>query len=153
MINPFPKLWHLLMQWLDRLADETNVYHRFMTGAILLALGLALVFPPKSLEGPSLLRLSRGHGITVSDLVALVPLTIGANFVLQVLWSLRTHPRQHLAGLWEVGAAEIFLVGVAAGIVVDGAFTNLDWKGSGMILWGAVTVALAMVAIIRQGRA
>lgn len=152
MSNLILKLPNLIGRWTDRLADEANVYHRFMTGAILLTLGLALVFPPKFLEGPSLLRISRGRGLTVSDLVALVPLAIGANFILQVLWRWRTRLQQYLMGLWGAGAAEIFLAGVVAGIVIDGAFTNLDWKGSGMILWGLVAVTLATVAIIRKGR-
>lgn len=132
------------------LATWSGLYRRFMMGAICLAVGLALVFPPKSWEGPSLLHLGRGHGFTISDLVALLPLMVGAKLILQVLWRLRTQMYQRLAGLWAVGGTELFLAGVAAGILVDGAVSNLDWKGSAMILWGVVAVALAVIAVTRR---
>lgn len=150
MLDLNPNSPDLLLRSRDQLSTLAGLYRRFMIGAICLALGLALVFPPKFLEGPSLLSLSRGHGITVSDLVALVPLMIGVKFILQVLWRLRPQLHRRLTGLWVAGGTEIFLAGIAAGILLDSAFNKLDWKGSAMILWSVVAAALIVVAVTRR---
>lgn len=150
MTNPEPKLPALAQPATEPLTDLPALYHRFMIGAICLAVGLALVFPPKSWEGPSLLHLSRGRGITVSDLVALIPLALGVNFILTVLWRLRAQLRQQIATLWKAGGGEIFLAGLAVGIFVDGAVSNLDWRHSTMALWVVMAVALTLVALTRR---
>ena len=127
-----------------------KLYSRLMGGAVLLALGIALIFPPKHWEGPSLLSLGGGHGITISDLIALFPLCLGTVFVFTVLWQLRAELGIRLVTLRNVGAVEIFLAGIAVGVLVGGLCSSLDRQGSIMLIWGVIAAAFGAVAISRK---
>ncbi|MCB0093257.1 MAG: hypothetical protein KDE54_35455 [Caldilineaceae bacterium] len=114
---------------------SSTLYQQFMVGVVLLAVGLAFAFPPRRLKGPSVISLGGGHGITVSDLVALVPLTAAVALIGLVLWKLRGRLRQRASALLAVGGAEIFLIGLSTGILLNGAVLTLDWKSGEFLTW------------------
>jgi dipeptide/tripeptide permease len=129
-----------------------SCYRRFMLGAILLALGAALVFPPKHLEGRTILPLIKGHGITVSDLFALLFLIPGAGLIAHVLWRLRSQLAKRIEAALMVGGGEIFIAGMAVGILANTVIKSLDWQWSPMLLWLVLAGALIMALFSASGR-
>ena len=134
---------------------SNSLYQKFMIGAVMLALGLALVFPPKRIKGPSLIHLGDGHGITISDLVALVPLTVAVVLIGLVLSNLRGQLRKRASTLLSAGGAEIFLFGLSAGILLNGAVITLDWRSGEFLTWVGIAGLLGatMLYSLRRRRA
>ena len=56
---------------------------------ILFALALTLFVVPATLEGPVLVPIGQGHGLSLVDAVALVPLLAGAALLAGGLWRRR----------------------------------------------------------------
>lgn len=107
-----------------------------LIGAILMALGMALLGTPNRFEGPSLLHLSPGHGVSVSDVIALVPLIGGGILMGQALWLQRQQLRQKISWVAIFSSTEVFLAGLATGIFMSRVFTMLPW--SWLLLWTAI---------------
>jgi hypothetical protein len=77
---------------------------------ILFALALTLFVVPATLEGPVLVPISRGHGLSLVDVVALVPLPAGTALLAGGLWRRRQALDAALGRrpwLARAGAAEI----------------------------------------------
>lgn len=107
-----------------------------LLGAILLALGMALLGTPNRFEGPSLLHLGPGHGVSVSDVIALVPLVIGAILLVQALWQQRQQFIQKFRLTAIFSSTEIFFTGLAVGIFMARIFIMLPW--SWLLLWTVI---------------
>ncbi|MEZ4658106.1 MAG: hypothetical protein R2911_11075 [Caldilineaceae bacterium] len=123
-----------------------------MGGAVLLAVGLAFIFPPRRLKGPSIISLGGGHGITISDLIALVPLTAAVALIGLVLWNLRGDLGKRAGALFSVGGAEIFLFGLSAGILLNGAVLTLDWKSGEFLTWMGIAGLLGATMLFSLRR-
>src|SRR5688572_18628186 len=64
----------------------------------LLAAGIAVLTVPSRFEGAVLVAISPGHGLTVLDVVGLVPLLAGTGLLLGGLWRRRGRLGAALAG-------------------------------------------------------
>jgi hypothetical protein len=129
----------------------TKTYRQFLIGIILLAVGLALASVPNWLEGPSLLHLAEGHGLSVSDVVALIPLLLGAVLVVQGFWLARSELWGQMRSWLQMGGVEIFLAGVAVGVIVNRLAFNLRWGR--MSIWLVIAVVLGLRLWLARRRA
>ena len=117
-----------------------------IAGTIFLALGLVLLQAPNWLEGPSLLHLSRGHGVSVSDVVAVVVLAAGAALIIGPLWPHRSRLTKQLNVLLSLGGAELFCAGVALGLVLAKGLAALPW--SWLLPWAVAASPLLLTLVI-----
>jgi|GEM_PF-1778165 len=100
---------------------------QLLLGAIFLSLGLALASVPNQVEGPSLLHISQGHGVSASDVVALIPLVLGASLIMHGLWQTRTQLWTQLNARLRSGGIDILLIGMAIGVIMTRFTVDLPW--------------------------
>jgi hypothetical protein len=136
--------------WL-READMTKNYRHLLIGIIWLALGFALASVPNRYEGPSLLHLAEGHGLSVSDVVALVPLLWGTVLVIQGVWPARTELWGQVRTWLQVGGVEIFLAGMAVGVIVNRLVFDFRWGRMSIWLIIAATLGWRLWSVQRRG--
>jgi hypothetical protein len=120
---------------------------RWLAGCgTLFALALALFVVPASLEGPVLVPISEGHGLSRVDAAALVPLLAGTALLAAGLW----RRRQALDAArtrrpWLAGAA-VFTAGLGLGLLLASVFSFFWWWAIGAALLSATVLAAAVVA-------
>jgi nucleoside recognition membrane protein YjiH len=129
----------------------TTKYRQLMIGLIMVMIGLALASVPNRFEGISLLHLPQGHGVSVSDGIALIPLLCGAVLVLGNLWFERVQLRERVQTWLRIGGVELFLVGMAAGIVINRLVFDLPWGR--MLIWVVIAAVLGGRLWLSQRRA
>ena len=117
----------------------------------LFALALILFVVPAGLEGPVLVPISPGHGLSLVDVVALVPSLAGTGLLLGGLWQ-RRHgldaalSRRPLSA--RVGA---FVAGLGLGLLVASVFAFFWWWAIGAALLTATLLAAALMAAGSEG--
>lgn len=113
-----------------------------------MALGVAMLAAPASVEGPILAPIAPGHALSVLDSIALVPLIFGSFALYAGLW----HRRARLAGTARsrpgTAATWVFAGGLGLGLLLASAFSAFFWW------WGigAVLFALALAAAVLAAR-
>jgi hypothetical protein len=100
----------------------------------LFALALTLFVVPATLEGPVLVPISQGHGLSLVDVVALV------------LWRRRQALDAALARRPWLGRAAAFVAGLGLGLLVASVYTFFWWWAIGATLLSATLLAAAVVA-------
>jgi hypothetical protein len=85
---------------------------------ILLALALILFVVPAGLEGPVLVPISPGHGLSLVDVVALVPLLAGPGLLAGGLWQRRQRLEVALTRPSWSAWAGAFVAGLGLGLLV-----------------------------------
>jgi hypothetical protein len=112
----------------------------------LFALALILFVVPAGLEGPVLVPISPGHGLSLVDVVALVPLLAGTGLLLGGLWQRRQ--RLDVALTRRPWSARIgtFVAGLGLGLLVASVFAFFWWWAIGAALLTATLLAAALVA-------
>jgi hypothetical protein len=112
----------------------------------LFALALLLFVVPASAEGPVLVTISAGHGLSLVDVAALVPLLAGTGLLAGGLWR-RRHGLDAALGrrpwLARAGAA---VAGLGLGLLVASVFAFFWWWAIGAALLTATALAAASVA-------
>jgi hypothetical protein len=117
----------------------------------LFGLALILFVVPASLEGPVLVPISPGHGLSLVDVVALAPLLAGTGLLAGGLW----RRRQRLDAVlnrrpWFAWAAA-FVAGFGLGLLVASVFVLFWWWAIGAALLTAMLLAAALVAAGSDG--
>jgi hypothetical protein len=112
-----------------------------------MALGIAMLAAPASIEGPILLPIAPGHALSVLDTIAVVPLVIGSFVLYAGLW----HRRARLAGVVRGGpgaaAIWVFTGGLGLGLLLASAFSAFFWWWAiGAVLFGLALVAAVLAA-------
>jgi hypothetical protein len=113
---------------------------------ILFALALSLFVVPARLEGPVLVPISPGHGLSLVDLVALVPLLAGTGLLAGGLWQRRQRLDAALIRRPWSGRAGAFVAGLGLGLLVASVFAFFWWWAIGGALLTATLLAAALVA-------
>lgn len=115
----------------------------FCAVALFVIAGWIVIALPHRLEGPVLVRISAGHGVSVSDLVALGPLLTG--LALLVLWWPRRTLLMVVTHRHGFAVATAFLAGVGLGLVTASVFRRFfGWWVVGVAL---LTLAIALTSI------
>ena len=113
---------------------------------ILFALALLLFVVPASLEGPVLVPISEGHGLSRVDSVALVPLLAGTALLTGGLWQRRQALDAALTRRAWLARAGVFTAGLGLGLLVASVFSFFWWWAIGAALLSAAVLAAAVVA-------
>ena len=103
------------------------------------ALGLAILALPASVEGPPLVPISPGHALSLVDGVGVVPLAAGSTWLHAGLWRRRARLARWARGRPGAGAALAFAAGLGLGLLLASAFSAFYW-------WWAVGAALFAAA-------
>ena len=81
---------------------KRRVLFRYALG--LLALGLAIMALPASLEGPVLVNIGPGHAVAVLDAIGLVPLVLGCALLYGGLWAQQRQLARWVSGHQRAGS-------------------------------------------------
>ena len=109
---------------------------------VAVALGVAVLALPASLEGPDVLPIGRGHALSVLDLFGALPLTIGAVWLEIGLWRRRA-TLVRWAGQRPGVAATVWLgAGLGLGLLIASAFSRFFWW------WAIGAIVLSVAACI-----
>ena len=125
---------------------------RWLLGCgLLFAAALALFVVPAGLEGPVLVPISPGHGLSLLDSMALVPLLGGTILLFAGLWRRRKRldaALNHRTWLARVG---VFGAGLGLGLLLASVFPFFWWWAIGATLFAATVLAAALLAAAREG--
>jgi hypothetical protein len=112
----------------------------------LFALALILFVVPAGLEGPVFVPISPGHGLSLVDVVALVPLLAGTGLLFGGLWQRRQRLDVALTRRPWSARVGVFVAGLGLGVLVASVFTFFWWWAIGAALLTATLLAAALVA-------
>ncbi len=117
-------------------------------GIGLIALAIVLFATPGRLEGGVVVPISPGHGLSVLDAVALVPLLLGHALVLRRLWAGRARLSTLLQTSPGAGSLGVFTAGVGLGLLLASAFSLFFWWWAvgALLLAAMLLVAIAVAA-------
>jgi hypothetical protein len=118
---------------------------------ILFALALLLFVVPAALEGPVLVPISPGHGLSLVDVVALVPLLAGTALLAGGLWRRRQTLDAALNRRPWLARAAAVVAGLGLGLLVASVFAFFWWWAIGAALLSATLLAAAFVAARSEG--
>ena len=113
---------------------------------ILFGLALILFVVPAGLEGPVVVPISPGHGLSLVDVVALVPLLAGTGLLAGGLWQRRQRLEAALTWRPWLAWAGAFVAGFGLGLLVGSVFAFFWWWAIGAALLTAMLLAAALVA-------
>jgi hypothetical protein len=112
----------------------------------LFALALLLFVVPAGLEGPVLVPISPGHGLSLVDVVALVPLLGGTALLAGGLWRRRQRLEVALTRRPRSAWAGAFVAGLGVGLLVASVFVFFWWWAIGAALLTAMLLAASLAA-------
>jgi hypothetical protein len=112
----------------------------------LFALALLLFVVPAGLEGPVLVPISPGHGLSLVDVVALVPLLGGTGLLAGGLWRRRQRFEAALTRRPRFALAGAFVAGLGVGLLVASVFVFFWWWAIGAALLTAMLLAAVKIA-------
>ena len=120
--------------------------------AAAIALGLAILALPASIEGPPLLPISPGHALSLVDAIGVVPLVAGSLWLHAGLWRRRDRLATWARDQAALATLLTFAAGLGLGLLLASAFSAFYW-------WWAVGAAIfaignvAAVGVAATGRA
>jgi hypothetical protein len=124
---------------------------RWLLGCgILFALAMVLFVVPAGLEGPVLVPISPGHGLSLVDVVALVPLLAGTGLLAGGLWQRRQELDAALTRRPWSAIAGAVVAGLGLGLLVASVFAFFWWWAIGASLLSATLLAAAVVATLGE---
>lgn len=102
---------------------------------ILLTFSILIFALPDSLEGPELFNVGEGHGLSLMDLVALIPLLISAGWIQKGLWGRRIYLFNKITVYPGSASLLIFFIGLGLGLLIASAFNTFNywWAAGGLI--------------------
>lgn len=118
---------------------------------ILFALALTLFVVPATLEGPVLVPISQGHGLSLVDVVALVPLLAGTAVLAGGLWRRRQALDAALTRRPWLASAGAFVAGLGLGLLVASVYVFFWWWAIGATLLTATLLAATKAAARSNG--
>ena len=102
---------------------------------IILVIAIFLFALPDRWDGPNLLDINDGHGLSLMDLIALLPLLISAIWIQKGLWSRRIYLFNKITIYPGSASLLIFFIGIGLGLLIASAFNNFYywWAVGGFI--------------------
>ena len=139
--------------WSNAAGRQAGPAMRWPLGCgILFALALVLFVVPAGLEGPVLVPISPGHGLSLVDVVALVPLLAGTGLLAGGLWQRRQELDAALTRRPWLAIAGALVAGLGLGLLVASVFAFFWWWAIGAVLLSATLLAAAVVATLGERR-
>ena len=117
-------------------------YLEWPRGPILLLTISIIVFAlPDPWEGQVLFNISNGHGLSLIDFIALIPLLISATWIQKGLWKRRIFLFNKITMYPGSASLIIFFIGLGLGLLIASAFNDFFY-------WWAVGGVLFIILII-----
>ena len=117
-------------------------------GIGLIALAIVLFSAPGRFEGRVVVPISPGHGLSMLDTVALVPLLIGQALVFKGLWARRKRLSKTLQTSPWLGSLGVLTAGVGLGLMIASVISLFFWWWAvGAVLFGAMMIVAIAVAM------
>lgn len=117
----------------------------FLVGTVSMAIGILGLSIPQTIEGPILVLISEGHGLTLLDLFALIPLILGTSIFELGLWKNRASISEYIQEHPRVTSSMLFGAGFGMGLLIASAFSTFWWWWAiGSILIGIVVIAVTL---------
>ena len=114
---------------------------------ILVGLAILLFAAPTRFEGSVLVPISPGHGLSLLDSIALVPLLTGVFWLYGGLFRRRNRLYESIRLSPGVTILVMLLGGLGLGFLLASAFSTFWWWWAlGAILFGTVTLTAVMTA-------
>lgn len=115
----------------------------------LLIIALLLFLIPSRYEGPVLIRIEDEPGLSVADLIALVPLLVSVTWIQRGLWKRRIYLFNRVTLYPGATTLIIFFMGLGLGMVIANAFDNFHyWWAMG----GSFFIILLIVVVLKSGK-
>jgi hypothetical protein len=115
---------------------------------LLLVLSVAVLAMPARFEGPILVTITQRHGLTLSDVVGFVPLSVGWSVWVVGVWRRRRRVEAAISASPRAATVSAFVGGVGVGLVIATARTSSWWLVLGAAL--LTSVALGAVPIVSR---
>jgi len=115
---------------------------------LLLVLSLIVLAMPARFEGPILVTITSQHGVTLSDVVGFVPLSVGWLAWLVGIWWRRRLVEAAIGASPRAAIISAFVGGIGVGLVIASVRTSSWWLVVGAALLSAV--ALGAVPILSR---
>ena len=114
---------------------------------ILVGLAILLFAAPIRFEGSVLVPISPGHGLSLLDSIALIPLLTGVFWLYGGLFQRRSRLYESIRLSPGVTAFVLLLGGLGLGFLLASAFSTFWWWWAlGAILFGTVTLTAVITA-------
>jgi hypothetical protein len=115
---------------------------------LLLVLSLIVLATPARFEGPVLAIITRQHGVTLSDVVGFVPLSVGWLTWVIGIWRRRWRVEAAISASPRAATVSAFVGGLGVGLVIASVRTSSWWLVLGVAL--LISVALGAVPIVSR---
>ena len=122
---------------------------RWIPHLSLLVLALVLFALPARFEGPVIIPISPGHGLSLVDLAAVVPLLVAQAMVATALVQSRDQLQSTIRRTPWAATAVVFTGGAGLGLLLASVFPFFWWWAIGAAL---LTVTLAVAVLASAGR-
>jgi hypothetical protein len=109
---------------------------------LLLVLSLIVLAMPARFEGPILVTITREHGVTLSDMVGVVPLSVGWLAWLVGIWRRRWRLAATISASPRAATVSAFVGGLGVGLVIASARSSSWW----LVLGAALLISVALGA-------
>ena len=117
-------------------------------GLGLVALGIALLAAPSQWEGPVLVPISPGHGLSVLDMAGVAPILFGMGWLYIGLWQRRGRIIESVQQSPQMGSLGIFVAGLGMGLLLASSFSAFFWwYAVGALLFGVMLIVALKVAV------
>ena len=115
---------------------------------LLLVLSVIVLAMPARFEGPILVTVTQRHGVTLSDVVGFVPLSVGWSAWVAGIWRRRRRVEAAISASPRAATVSAFGGGLGVGLVVASARASSWWLVLGAAL--LTLVALGAVPIVTR---
>jgi MFS family permease len=110
---------------------------------LLLVLSVIVLAMPARFEGPILVSITQRHGVTLSDVVGFVPLSVGWLAWLFGIWRRRWRLEAMISASPRAATVGAFVGGLGAGLLIASARTSSWW----LVLGAALLMSVALGAV------
>jgi hypothetical protein len=117
---------------------------------ILVVLALVLFAVPARFEGPVLVPISPGHGLSLVDVAAVVPLLGAVGMVAAALVRNRDRLSRAIRGRPGAATAVVFTGGAGLGLLLASVFAFFWWWAVGAVLFSGALGLTVRAAVVRR---
>jgi hypothetical protein len=115
----------------------------------LLMIALLLFLIPSRFEGPLLFEIIDEHGLSITDLFAMIPLLASVTWIQRGLWKRRIYLFNRVTLYPGATTLIIFFMGLGLGMVIASAFFNFHyWWAVG----GVFFIFFLVVVVLKSGK-
>jgi hypothetical protein len=118
---------------------------------VLLVLSVIVLAMPARFEGPILVTVTQRHGLTLSDVVGFVPLSVGWSAWAAGIWRRRRRVEAAISASPRAAAVSAFVGGLGVGLVIASARASSWWLVLGAALLTAVALGAVPIVSRRAG--